>query len=136
MEFAYDARTEELRAQVNAFMDDFVYPNEQVYADQIEAAEDQWSEPPIIADLQREARARGLWNLFLPKSDHGGGLTNMQYAPLAEIMGRSPGLAARAMNCAAPDTGNMELLHDWGTRSSRRAGSSRCSTVRSARPSA
>jgi acyl-CoA dehydrogenase len=114
MEFAYDARTEELRAQVNAFMDEFVYPNEQRYADEVASAEDEWSEPPIIAELQREARARGLWNLFLPKSEDGAGLTNMQYAPLAEIMGRSPGLAARAMNCAAPDTGNMELLHDWG----------------------
>jgi acyl-CoA dehydrogenase len=114
MEFAYDARTEELRAQVNAFMDEFVYPNEQVYADQIEAAEDQWSEPPIIVELQREARARGLWNLFLPHREHGAGLTNLQYAPLAEIMGRSPGLAARAMNCAAPDTGNMELLAEFG----------------------
>jgi acyl-CoA dehydrogenase len=114
MDFAYDARTEELRAKVNAFMDEFVYPNEQRYADEIESAEDEWSEPPVIAELQREARARGLWNLFLPHSEDGAGLTNLQYAPLAEIMGRSPGLAARAMNCAAPDTGNMELLHDWG----------------------
>jgi acyl-CoA dehydrogenase len=115
MEFGYDARTEEMRERVNAFMDEFIYPNEQVYVDQVENAGDPWSEPPIIADLQREARGRGLWNLFLPHSEHGPGLTNLQYAPLAEIMGRSPALAPRAMNCAAPDTGNMELLHDWGT---------------------
>ena len=115
MEFAYDARTEELRAQVNAFMDEFVYPNETVFGEQVDSAEDPWSEPPIIVELQREARARGLWNLFLPHSESGAGLTNLQYAPLAEIMGRSAALAARAMNCAAPDTGNMELLHDWGS---------------------
>src|SRR5690606_8264770 len=78
-------------------------------------AEDPWAEPPIIAELQREARQRGLWNLFLPRYEGGAGLTNLQYAPLAELMGRSPELAPRAFNCAAPDTGNMELLAEWGT---------------------
>src|SRR5262245_60328916 len=115
MEFGYDARTEEMRTRVNDFMDEFVYPNEPVHADQLENADDPWSEPPIIAELQRQARTRGLWNLFLPHGPYGAGLTNLQYAPLAEIMGRSPGLAPRAMNCAAPDTGNMELLNDYGT---------------------
>src|SRR5215510_9033032 len=115
MEFGYDARTEEMRTRVNDFMDEFVYPNEPVHADQMENADDPWSEPPIIAELQREARSRGLWNLFLPHGPYGAGLTNLQYAPLAEIMGRSPKIAPLALNCAAPDTGNMEVLTLFGT---------------------
>ncbi len=115
MEFAFDERTQELRAQVSAFMDEFVYPNEAAFAEQVEQAEDPWREPPLIAELQEEARRRGLWNLFLPHASWGAGLTNLQYAPLAELMGRSPALAPRAFNCAAPDTGNMELLAEFGS---------------------
>src|SRR5690242_19598501 len=103
MDFAYDARTEELRATLLAFMDDHIYPNEAVYAEQ-EHAGPSWTTPPIMGELKAEARRQGLWNLFLPNADHGAGLTNLQYAPLAEIMGRS-GLAPEATNCAAPDTG-------------------------------
>jgi acyl-CoA dehydrogenase len=122
-----------LRGQVTAFMAEFVYPNEHLFEEQ--AAATGWAEPPVIAELQREARARGLWNLFLPHSEHGAGLTNLQYAPLAEIMGRSPEIAPRAFNCAAPDTGNMEVLAEFGTDAQRIAGSSPCSTGRSARRS-
>jgi acyl-CoA dehydrogenase len=117
MDFTYDARTEELRGQVGEFMDEFVYPAEAVLAQQIDQAEagSVWSEPPIIVSLRVEARRRGLWNLFLPKHPGGAGLTNLGYAPLAEIMGRSPVLGPSAFNCAAPDTGNMELLAEFGS---------------------
>jgi acyl-CoA dehydrogenase len=115
MEFAFDARTEELRTQVREFMNEFVFPAEPVLAQQIEEQRGSWQEPPIVFELQREARARGLWNLFLPKREGGAGLTNLQYAPLAELMGHSPALAPSAFNCAAPDTGNMELLAEFGS---------------------
>jgi acyl-CoA dehydrogenase len=115
VDFAYDARTVELLAQVTAFMDEFVYPAEAVLQEQVAAATDPWDEPPVVADLQASARSRGLWNLFLPGDRGGAGLTNLQYAPLAEVMGRSPELAPRAFNCAAPDTGNMELLAEFGS---------------------
>jgi acyl-CoA dehydrogenase len=114
MDFGYDQRTEELREQITAFMTEFVYPAEPVLREQVEAAADPWTEPPVVAQLQAAARARGLWNLFLANHPLGAGLTNLQYAPLAEIMGRSPELAPRAFNCAAPDTGNMELLAEFG----------------------
>ena len=121
MEFAYDERTEELRSRISAFMDEFVYPAEPVLAGQVATAEDPWAEPPVIASLQHEARERGLWNLFLAGHEGGAGLTNLQYAPLAEIMGHSPEIAPRAFNCAAPDTGNMELLAEWGSPAQRDA---------------
>jgi acyl-CoA dehydrogenase len=114
MEFGYDPRTQELRESLLAFMDEHVYPAEPVLAEQTAAITD-WSTPPVVEDLKREARARGLWNLFLPKSPLGGGLSNLEYAPLAEISGRSPHLAPEAMNCSAPDTGNMEVLAMFGT---------------------
>jgi acyl-CoA dehydrogenase len=113
MDFAYDARTEELRGRLLAFMDEFVHPAEPVFAAQRESATDRFSPPPVVAELQAAARERGLWNLFLP-GENGAGLTNLQYAPLAEITGRSPHLAPPALNCAAPDTGNMELLNEFG----------------------
>lgn len=113
MDFAYDARTEELRERLLAFMDEFVYPAEPVFERQLHEGEP-WTIPPVIEDLKREARSRGLWNFFLP-GEEGGGLTNLQYAPLAEITGRSPHLAPVALNCAAPDTGNMEVLSMFGT---------------------
>jgi acyl-CoA dehydrogenase len=119
MEFEFDARTEELRERLVAFMDEHVYPAEPVFAEQVAAAADPWSRPPIMADLKREARARGLWNLFLPHPEYGAGLTNLQYAPLAEITGRSLWIAPEAVNCAAPDTGNMEILAQFGTEEQR-----------------
>ena len=118
MDFAYDARTEQLSGQLLEFMDSHVYPAEKVFADQVAeaaAAGRIWQRPPVIDELKAEARSRGLWNLFLPKHPGGGGLTNLQYAPLAEITGHSPALAPEAMNCAAPDTGNMEVLAEFGT---------------------
>jgi acyl-CoA dehydrogenase len=117
MDFEYDQRTEELRAQLLAFMDEFVYPAEKVFAAQLAEAEADgrmWERPPVIEELKAEARRRGLWNLFLTHHPSGAGLTNLQYAPLAEITGRSPALAPEALNCAAPDTGNMELLAEFG----------------------
>ena len=121
MEFAYDERTEELRARVNAFMDEFVYPAEATLAEQLESASGSLGEPPVIADAAGAGAAAGLWNLFLAGHEGGAGLTNLQYAPLAEIMGRSPELAPRAFNCSAPDTGNMELLAEFGTAAQRDA---------------
>ncbi len=111
MDFALDATTEEYRERLAAFMDAHVYPNERVYFEQVDALDDRWAwnRTPVLRELQAKARAEGLWNLFLP-GEHGAGLTNLQYAPLAEIMGRSPALAPPTFNCAAPDTGNMEVL--------------------------
>ncbi|WP_447001722.1 acyl-CoA dehydrogenase family protein [Saccharothrix isguenensis] len=115
MDFAYDAKTEELRGRLLRFMDEFVYPAEPVAEQQLHDAEDPWVRPAVLDELKAEARRQGLWNLFLPDSELGGGLTNLQYAPLAEITGRSPHLAPEALNCAAPDTGNMEVLTMFGT---------------------
>nr|WP_062341287.1 acyl-CoA dehydrogenase family protein [Herbidospora sakaeratensis] len=109
MDFAFDATTRDYRERLEAFMAEHVYPAEPVFEEQ--ARESGWSAPPIVGELKAEARRRGLWNLFLP----GEGLSNLQYAPLAEIMGRSPAIAPVATNCAAPDTGNMEVLHQFGT---------------------
>ena len=120
MDFAFDQSTEELRERLLAFMDDFVYPAEQTFREQAHSAENPWGTPPIVEQLKAEARSRGLWNLFLPASHaYGAGLTNTQYAPLAEITGRSPWIAPEALNCSAPDTGNMELLSLFGTEEQR-----------------
>ncbi|MCX2181949.1 acyl-CoA dehydrogenase family protein [Streptomyces sp. SKN60] len=119
MDFSHDARTEELREQLLLFMDECVHPAEPVLEAQLaDPTRQPWSIPPIVAALQSEARRRGLWNLFLP-GEHGAGLTNLQYAPLAEITGRSIQLAPPALNCAAPDTGNMELLAQFGSEEQR-----------------
>src|SRR5215468_12506384 len=118
MDFAHDDRTQELCKRLHDFMDSHIYPAEPVYAQQAaEAARagDPWQRPAVLAELKAEARRRGLWNLFLAGHAEGAGLTNLQYAPLAEITGRSAALAPEALNCAAPDTGNMELLADFGT---------------------
>jgi acyl-CoA dehydrogenase len=116
MDFAFDATTLELRERLLAFMDECVYPQEQRFRDEIEQADDRWATPPVIEELKARACERGLWNLFLPAVHEGGaGLTNLQYAPLAEITGRSPWMAPEALNCSAPDTGNMELLSLFGT---------------------
>ncbi|SFO55692.1 acyl-CoA dehydrogenase [Actinomadura madurae] len=116
MDFEYDTRTAELRASLLEFMDSHVYPAEQTYQDQLAQLDDPWAwdSAPILAELRAEARERGLWNLFLPGQD-GAGLTNVQYAPLAEITGRSLHVAPPALNCAAPDTGNMEVLSLFGS---------------------
>jgi acyl-CoA dehydrogenase len=115
MEFAFSPKAQELREKLLAFMDEHVYPAEAVYEEQMAALGDPHGHPEIIEDLKREARARGLWNLFLPhKTEWTDGLSNTDYAPLAEIMGRSE-LASEACNCSAPDTGNMEILTQFGT---------------------
>jgi acyl-CoA dehydrogenase len=121
MDFAVDARTEELRASLLDFMDSHIYPAEEVFRHQVDALDDPWAwdSTPILAELREQARNRGLWNLFLP-GEHGAGLTNLQYAPLAEITGRAPDLAPPALNCAAPDTGNMEVLSMFGDEAQRK----------------
>jgi acyl-CoA dehydrogenase len=121
MDFGYDTRTEGLRTQLGAFLNEHVYPAEAVFAEQREQAtgDARWSTPPVVRELKAEAKRQGLWNLFLP-GEHGAGLTNLQYAPLAELSGRSPYLAPAALNCAAPDTGNMEVLAEFGTPEQRK----------------
>ncbi|HLU60317.1 MAG TPA: acyl-CoA dehydrogenase family protein [Pseudonocardia sp.] len=120
MDFAFDPHTEQLRARLLDFMESHVHPAEPVYHEQLDALDDPWAwdSVPVLAELRAEARRRGLWNLFLP-GEHGAGLTNLQYAPLAEITGRSP-LAPPALNCSAPDTGNMEVLSLFGTEAQRK----------------
>jgi acyl-CoA dehydrogenase len=114
MDFAYSEKVEQLRARLLAFFDDHIYPSEHTYHHQIAVAPDRWQPVPIIEELKPKARAAGLWNLFLPESDLGAGLTNLEYAPLAEIMGRVP-WSSEVFNCSAPDTGNMETIHRYGT---------------------
>lgn len=112
MFFDMSERGNKLQEQVQAFMDEHIYPNESRYYQQIEEG-DRWEPLSIIEELKEKARAQGLWNLFLPESEYGAGLTNYEYAPLCEIMGRSP-LAPEVFNCSAPDTGNMEVLVRYG----------------------
>lgn len=115
MDFAPDEKTVEYQTKLNAFMDEFVYPAESVYHQQRAESGDPNFHPPILEDLKREAKSQGLWNLFLPYEGWGAGLTNLQYAHLAEITGRSAEIAPEAINCNAPDTGNMEVLTLFGT---------------------
>jgi acyl-CoA dehydrogenase len=115
MDFSFDATTIAYRDRLLDFMHERVHPAEPVYAEQARGLADPWATPPIVEELKAEARKRDLWNLFLPHEPYGAGLTNLQYAPLAEIMGRSPKIAPVALNCAAPDTGNMEILALFGT---------------------
>jgi acyl-CoA dehydrogenase len=117
MDFAFDARTEDLRAQLQAFTGEHVMPAEKVFEEQaaeLAAAGRPWERPPVMDELKAEAKKQGLWNLFLAHHPEGAGLTNLQYAPLAELSGRSF-LTPEALNCAAPDTGNMEVLAEFGT---------------------
>ncbi|GIF96118.1 acyl-CoA dehydrogenase family protein [Catellatospora citrea] len=114
MDFSYDERTEQLRAELLDFMEQHVYPAEAVAEHQLGEIPP-WTTPPVMEELKTEARKRGLWNLFLPHHPLGAGLSNLQYAPLAEITGRSPHLAPESINCNAPDTGNMEVLTMFGT---------------------
>jgi len=113
MMFEFSDRVRELDARLRAFMDQHIYPNEKLYAEQIGTG-DRWKPVPIIEDLKPKARAAGLWNLFMPDNEYGAGLTNLEYAPLCEIMGRSQ-WAPEVFNCSAPDTGNMEVLARYGT---------------------
>ncbi len=110
----YSERTQALREKLLRFMDAYIYPNEKLFHEQHEAQQDRWRTPPLMEELKARAREEGLWNLFLPHSEHGAGLTNFEYAPLCEIMGRSH-IAPEVFNCAAPDTGNMEVLAQYGT---------------------
>jgi acyl-CoA dehydrogenase len=114
MDFEFDTRCQELRERLLVFMDECVYPAEPIFAEQRAQAGEAHGHMPVVEELKREARNRGLWNLFHPDPEWGLGLTNVQYAPLAEIMGRSP-LAPEACNCNAPDTGNMEVLTQFGS---------------------
>ena len=114
MDFEFSTRVKELQATLLDFMDNHIYPNEAAYATELMSQEDVHQQPPLMQQLQKEARSRGLWNLFMPNEAYGAGLTNLEYAPLCEIMGRSP-IASEATNCAAPDTGNMEILAEFGT---------------------
>jgi acyl-CoA dehydrogenase len=114
MDFAYSARTELLRERLLAFMERQIYPNEGVPHAQIAASGNPHAHAPLVDELKPLAQQAGLWNLFLPDSSHGAGLTNLEYAPLAEVMGRVP-WASEAFNCSAPDTGNMEILAQFGT---------------------
>lgn len=119
MDFTYSEKVQTLRKQVSDFMDRYIYPNQQMYRDQIAAASDPHIHAEIIDELKPKARAQGLWNLFLPDEEYGAGLNNLEYAPLAELMGRV-GWSSEVFNCAAPDTGNMEILAQFGTPEQKR----------------
>ena len=119
MEFEYSKKTKMYMEQLTDFMNKHVVPNEQVFVDQLNSGPTRWQIPPIMEELKAKARERGLWNLFLPESERGAGLTNLEYAPLCEIMGRSP-IAPETFNCSAPDTGNMEVLERYGTPEDKR----------------
>ena len=112
MDFAFNKKVEDLQLRLRAFMDEHIYPNEERFHDEIER--NRWSPTAVIEELKPKARAASLWNLFLPDDQHGAGLTNLEYAPLCEIMGRSM-MAPEVFNCSAPDTGNMEVLARYGT---------------------
>src|SRR5437667_541994 len=119
MEFAYSDKVNGLRKQLNDFMNRYIYPNEPTFHDQIAASGNPHHHAEIVDELKVKARAEGLWNLFLPDAEYGAGLTNLEYAPLAEIMGRVA-WASEVFNCAAPDTGNMEILAQFGTAEQKR----------------
>lgn len=122
MNFSYSEKVEKLQDKLKNFMAQYIYPNEAVYAAQVEAMEDRWGAiPPIMEELKQKAQQAGLWNLFLPDSEYGAGLTNLEYAPLCEIMGRSL-LAPEVFNCNAPDTGNMEVLVRYGSALQKNSG--------------
>ncbi|MFZ0013305.1 MAG: acyl-CoA dehydrogenase family protein [Acidimicrobiia bacterium] len=115
MDFAFSATVEEYRRRLLEFMEAHIYPAEPVYEQQMAESGNPHHHPAILETLKEEARGQGLWNLFLPDEEDGAGLSVLEYAPLAEITGRSPQLAPEAINCSAPDTGDMEILHMFGT---------------------
>src|SRR5215510_2781691 len=119
MHFEHSPKVKDLQRRFVAFMHEHIYPNEAAYHRQI-AEGDRWQPTAIVEQLKPKARAAGLWNLFLPESEYGAGLSNVEYAPLCEIMGRVPGFGPEVFNCSAPDTGNMELLVRYGTDAQRR----------------
>src|SRR5713226_9905665 len=110
MNFASSDKVKDLQRRVQAFMDEYIYPNEQRFEEEIE--QNGWQPTRIVEELKPKARAAGLWNLFLPESEYGAGLTNLEYAPLCEVMGRSH-IAPEVFNCSAPDTGNMEVFERY-----------------------
>ncbi|HEY2548829.1 MAG TPA: acyl-CoA dehydrogenase family protein, partial [Candidatus Acidoferrum sp.] len=112
MHFEFSEKSKELQRRLQTFMDEHIYPNEQRFREEIDR--DRWKPTRIIEELKAQAHAAGLWNLFLPNDASGAGLTNLEYAPLCEVMGRSA-MAAEVFNCSAPDTGNMEVLARYGT---------------------
>ncbi len=113
MDFEFSARTRDYLQRLGAFMDEHIYPNEERFYAQLGEG-NRWEEPPLLEELQHKARAAQLWNLFLPDSRHGAGLSNLEYAPLCELMGRVR-WSSEVFNCSAPDTGNMETLERYGT---------------------
>ena len=113
MVFDFSGKVKDLQSRMTAFMEEHVYPNEAKYREHCQGS-NKWKAVPVIEELKPKARAAGLWNLFLPASEHGAGLTNLEYAPLCEIMGRSP-VGPEVFNCSAPDTGNMEVLERYGS---------------------
>ena len=119
MRFDHSGKVIELQRRLDAFMNEHVYPNEATFHRQI-ADGDRWQPTAIVEALKPKARAAGLWNLFLPESEYGAGLTNVEYAPLCEIMGRVPGFGSEVFNCSAPDTGNMEVLVRYGSEAQRK----------------
>lgn len=115
MDFSYSEKVIDMQKKLTDFMEEHVYPNEKVYDEQLNQQENRWATvPPIMETLKQKAKEQELWNLFLPDNEYGGGLTNQEYAPLCEIMGRSM-IGPEVFNCNAPDTGNMEVLHRYGT---------------------
>jgi acyl-CoA dehydrogenase len=118
MDFEFSDKTKYLQKKLSAFMDEHIYPNEKTYYEQVNSG-DRWKILPLLEELKSKARGEGLWNLFLPESEYGAGLTNLEYAPLCEIMGRVP-WSPEVFNCSAPDTGNMEVLVRYGTEEQKR----------------
>jgi acyl-CoA dehydrogenase len=114
MDFEPSQRCSEFKERLTAFMDEHIYPAEETYERQLRESGNPHHHPPVMEELKARAREAGLWNMFLPDAEHGAGLSNSDYAPLAEILGRAR-IASEACNCSAPDTGNMEVLHQFGT---------------------
>jgi acyl-CoA dehydrogenase len=130
MDFIHSDKVKALQDKLQGFMDSHVYPNEARHAREIETG-DRWQPTALMEELKAKAKLEGLWNLFLPHSPRGAGLSNLEYAPLCEIMGRSP-MASEAFNCSAPDTGNMETLELYGSEDQKEQWLTPCSPERSA----